>query len=576
MAKKLKKAFTITELVIVIAVIAILAAVLIPTFSNIIRRANQSADTQNIKSMNETLNAAELLDEKPTTMSEVISIVAESGYLIENLSPTGSGYDIVWDEAHNRLALISDTGEIIYSDGDVSQNAWKLWKIVSEIPSDASEEGYSYYLASGYTGDEIAVSAGFDAGENINLDVTITTEEGKDVTVNTNGGTLTVDAPAATVNHYGRLSQVNINHIASESYHEFGTVIGELAVTNGHVVLESGSNVMFVQINGTTEEEIRNVTINISSSASYRYVTAERSELLSAAVDQVTTGNQEPVKTLEKLTDGTVAFMIAGEAVTEYTNIDVALSAFKNTEGAKLELLADIVNRSPARADAVEINMPANGELEGNGFMLYGNVCVRVNKAGGTIRNVVFSYIHNNTEATQEDCDWYGWASKEGTLTPVYASGLEGDLLIQGCTFDNADWDSIQATPVTGASITIVDNVFSHSDENLLSQLRYIHIQPSSEVFAYIDVTITDNKFYATKDENADEICAIGAWFICLGQENAFDFSNNMIEGGMEMVAIWIASAEGVDISNKISPFGWTTKPVSGYGGIFEQLIWNN
>lgn len=146
MAKKLKKAFTITELVIVIAVIAILAAVLIPTFSNIIRRANQSADTQNIKSMNETLNAAELLDEKPTTMSEVISIVAESGYLIENLSPTGSGYDIVWDEAHNRLALISDTGEIIYSDGDVSQNAWKLWKIVSEIPSDASEEGYFIIL----------------------------------------------------------------------------------------------------------------------------------------------------------------------------------------------------------------------------------------------------------------------------------------------------------------------------------------------------------------------------------------------------------------------------------------------
>ena len=95
MAKKLKKAFTITELVIVIAVIAILAAVLFPTFSYIIRRANQSADTQNIKSMNETLNAAELLDEKPTTMSEVISIVAESGYLIHNLSPTGSEYDIV-------------------------------------------------------------------------------------------------------------------------------------------------------------------------------------------------------------------------------------------------------------------------------------------------------------------------------------------------------------------------------------------------------------------------------------------------------------------------------------------------
>lgn len=35
--KKDRKAFTIVELVIVIAVIAILAAVLIPTFSNIIK-----------------------------------------------------------------------------------------------------------------------------------------------------------------------------------------------------------------------------------------------------------------------------------------------------------------------------------------------------------------------------------------------------------------------------------------------------------------------------------------------------------------------------------------------------------
>ena len=38
--RKSKKGFTIVELVIVIAVIAILAAVLIPTFANLIRQAN--------------------------------------------------------------------------------------------------------------------------------------------------------------------------------------------------------------------------------------------------------------------------------------------------------------------------------------------------------------------------------------------------------------------------------------------------------------------------------------------------------------------------------------------------------
>lgn len=48
--KKAKRGFTITELVIVIAVIAILAAVLIPTFSNVIDRANESAAMQEARS----------------------------------------------------------------------------------------------------------------------------------------------------------------------------------------------------------------------------------------------------------------------------------------------------------------------------------------------------------------------------------------------------------------------------------------------------------------------------------------------------------------------------------------------
>lgn len=43
---KNRKGFTITELVIVIAVIAILATVLIPTFSNMIKKAENSAVTQ--------------------------------------------------------------------------------------------------------------------------------------------------------------------------------------------------------------------------------------------------------------------------------------------------------------------------------------------------------------------------------------------------------------------------------------------------------------------------------------------------------------------------------------------------
>lgn len=56
--RKAKKGFTIIELVIVIAVIGILAAVLIPTFSGVIDKANESAAAQNAKVIYEEASVA--------------------------------------------------------------------------------------------------------------------------------------------------------------------------------------------------------------------------------------------------------------------------------------------------------------------------------------------------------------------------------------------------------------------------------------------------------------------------------------------------------------------------------------
>ncbi len=63
MFKKFKKAFTITELVIVIAVIAILAAVLIPTFSTVIGKANESAAMQECRNEWTNMSVDVILDE---------------------------------------------------------------------------------------------------------------------------------------------------------------------------------------------------------------------------------------------------------------------------------------------------------------------------------------------------------------------------------------------------------------------------------------------------------------------------------------------------------------------------------
>ena len=246
-----KRGFTITELVVVIGIIAILAAVLIPTFANIIQRSRESADTQNVEHMNTALYAYEVSNEKPSTMTDVVEVLADSGYLLENLSPTGDGYDIVWDQEHNRLALIDEDGETIYSDGDVSETASMLWTIVDEIPTGEEDKGYSYYLSTGYVGaDAVTVTAGVDVGENEGIAVTYATQEAKNVTVRTNGGALTVNAPASNVNHYGTASEVTITAVAQNSYHLYGRVESDITVTSGRVVLESGSSSNTVYVNG--------------------------------------------------------------------------------------------------------------------------------------------------------------------------------------------------------------------------------------------------------------------------------------------------------------------------------------
>lgn len=66
MKKTNKKGFTIIELVIVIAVIAILAAVLIPTFSGVVEKANKSAALQNCR--NELIKIDADLAEKGSTV----------------------------------------------------------------------------------------------------------------------------------------------------------------------------------------------------------------------------------------------------------------------------------------------------------------------------------------------------------------------------------------------------------------------------------------------------------------------------------------------------------------------------
>ena len=77
-----KRGFTITELVVVIAVIAILSAVLIPTFSGIIKKSKESADQQAVRQMNTVLTQVVLEDD--ADIQDVFAILDEADINAEN------------------------------------------------------------------------------------------------------------------------------------------------------------------------------------------------------------------------------------------------------------------------------------------------------------------------------------------------------------------------------------------------------------------------------------------------------------------------------------------------------------
>ena len=197
---------------------------------------------------------------------------------------------------------------------------------------------------------------------------------------------------------------------------------------------------------------------------------------------------------------------------TEYAKLTEALSNAQR--GDTVRLLKDIDNSITAVGYTGGINYSLNEgvTLDGDGHTISGHIGVRINAAGGTVKNVKFENIHNDVVVDADTCEYYGWESKTGNQSAIYASGLTGKAIITDCTFDNIDWDAIQITPTKTAEIEITGNVFKHTNTTD-TQLRYVHIQYTAGSFGVpiSELIITDNQFYTT--ENTDDFfCSIGIW----------------------------------------------------------------
>ncbi len=148
MKKQNKKGFTIVELVIVIAVIAILAAVLIPTFGGVINKAKQSADKQEIVSINTLIKT-----EKPTGnigIVEALNVLYENN---KNVITRDNAYTYVWNKNKEEFEYVERSK--INSLGEEYENM-SFAQSIGDVQT-ACENGGVVYLDKDLTLDDVGV-----------------------------------------------------------------------------------------------------------------------------------------------------------------------------------------------------------------------------------------------------------------------------------------------------------------------------------------------------------------------------------------------------------------------------------
>ncbi len=100
-----KKGFTLTEMIVVIAIIGILAGVLIPTITGYIKRANKSNDEQLAASMTDEIERyciEKNLEQDELIGTDIRTILTAKGY---NLVPSRDDWTYVYNAAEKKVEL---------------------------------------------------------------------------------------------------------------------------------------------------------------------------------------------------------------------------------------------------------------------------------------------------------------------------------------------------------------------------------------------------------------------------------------------------------------------------------------
>ena len=423
MKKKIKKAFTLVELLVVIAILAILATVSIVGYNSFTKKAKVSNDTALVSQLNTLLKADSMVNGDAKTPTDALKITSEAGYDVEKLTPTASDYDIIWNQKTNQFALLDEKGTAVY--GEKSTEEYKNWKFVSEYNTATD---YSVYLkGTAFTGD-LEVKAGIDVGNNTNVNtINYKNDVAKDdVVIRTNGGTLTVNGENDTISHYGSAVTISVQAVANNSYHEYGEVFGNIEITKGRVALEKNSKVSTVLVNSKVANDVK---VDVGTSASVGSV-APTTE---AAKSDINASSTIPTDSkVEEVVDTTKTSLFAGGLGTEKSPYLIAqagefekIALFNDkmaNEGMFFNLLNDI--DLTASKMSKSISDIFQGEINGMNHKI---------KVGNNF-DYLFNYVTGNTlfkNFTIELCD---------VMTKItFATAVKDNNQKVSLTYDNVD-----------------------------------------------------------------------------------------------------------------------------------------
>ena len=123
--KAIKKGFTLVELVVVIAVIAILAATSVGVYFGMLDSANRSADQQAVVQMNKVLQIENILDDVDSIL-DVHAALEENGLTAENYTALAKDHTFYFDTGYKKILYVN-----------TSTSDYKV-----EYPTEYEEETY--------------------------------------------------------------------------------------------------------------------------------------------------------------------------------------------------------------------------------------------------------------------------------------------------------------------------------------------------------------------------------------------------------------------------------------------------